>query len=263
MVRMARVFVTGSADGLGFLASRSLLEMGHQVVLHARNPARAEDTRRRLPSAEAVVVGDLGSVAETRRVAEQVNRLGHCDAVIHNAGVGYQGPRIQTEDGLPHVFAVNVLSFYVLTALVERPNRLVYLSSGMHRGADATLRDVDWTKRRWQGSAAYSESKLCDVLLAFAVARLWPSVLSNAVDPGWVATRMGGPGAPDDLDEGYGTQVWLAVSDDPEALVSGKYFYHRHPRSPDPAAHDTSRQDRLLDLCRGFSGVALDTSVVG
>jgi NAD(P)-dependent dehydrogenase (short-subunit alcohol dehydrogenase family) len=257
---MARVFVTGSADGLGFLAGRSLAETGHEVVLHARNASRAEDTRRRLPTAKAVLIGDLASLAQTRDLAEQANRLGPFDAVIHNAGVGYQEPRTQTEDGLPHVFAVNVLSFYVLTALVARPKRLVYLSSGMHRGAEVRLDDVGWTKRRWRGSAAYAESKLCDVLLAFAVARLWPSVFSNAVDPGWVATRMGGPGAPDDLDEGYGTQVWLATSDDEAALVSGKYFYHRRPAAPDSAAHDTARQDELVEVCRHLSGVALPTA---
>jgi len=255
---MARIFVTGSADGLGLMAARSLLENGHEVVLHARNPSRAEDTRKRLPAAKAVVVGDLASLAETRALAEQANRLGPFDAVIHNAGVGYQEPRIQTEDGLPRVFEVNVLSFYVLTALVHRPKRLVYLSSGMHRGADASLDDVDWTRRRWRGAAAYAESKLCDVLLAFAVARRWPTVFSNAVDPGWVATRMGGPAAPDDLEDGHRTQVWLAVSDDPSALVSGKYFYHLRPRQADPAAHDVARQDKLLEICGRLSGVALE-----
>jgi len=255
---MARVFVTGSADGLGLMAARSLLENGHEVVLHARNPTRAEDTRKRVAAAKAVVVGDLASLAQTRGVAEQANRLGPFDAVIHNAGVGYQEPRVQTEDGLPRVFAVNVLSFYVLTALVHRPKRLVYLSSGMHSGADATLEDVEWATRRWRGAAAYAESKLCDVLLAFAVARRWPSVLSNAVDPGWVPTRMGGPSAPDDLEEGYRTQVWLAVGDDPAALVSGKYFHHLRPKEPDPAVYDVGRQEKLLALCRRFSGVALD-----
>ena len=255
---MARMFVTGSADGLGLMAARSLLESGHEVVLHARNPRRADDTRKGLPAATAVVVGDLASLAQTRGVAEQANRLGPFDAVIHNAGVGYQEPRLQTEDGLPHVFEVNVLSFYVLTALVQRPKRLVYMSSGMHRGADASLEDVGWTKRRWRGAAAYAESKLCDVLLAFAVARRWPGVFSNAVDPGWVPTRMGGPGAPDDLEDGYRTQVWLAVSDDPAALVSGKYFHHLRPKQPDPATHEVGRQEKLLEICRSLSGVALD-----
>ncbi len=254
---MARVFITGSSDGLGLMAAQLLVEMGHAVVLHARNASRAEDARRRFPGGEAIAVGDLASLAETRSLAEQVNRLGRFDAVIHNAGVGLRERLTRTAEGLPHVFAVNVLAPYVLTALIERPGRLVYLSSGMHRGADHSLEDVDWTKRRWQGSAAYSESKLCDVLLAFAVARRWPSVFSNAVNPGWVATKMGGPGAPDDEDDGRRTQVWLAVSDDPEARVSGKYFHHLHPQTADPAVHDSARQDKLVELCQRFSGIAL------
>jgi len=254
---MARLFVSGSTDGLGLMAARLLAETGHAVVLHARNAARAEDARRSLPKCDAVVVGDLASLKETRGVAEQVNRLGRCDAVIHNAGVGLHERLVRTPEGLPHVFAINVLAPYVLTALVERPERLVYLSSGMHRGAAHSLEDVDWTRRRWQGAMAYSESKLCDLLLAFGVARRWPGVFSNAVNPGWVATKMGGPGAPDDMDDGRRTQVWLAVSDDPGARVSGKYFHHLHPQAPDPAVHDPARQDRLLEICRRFSGVAL------
>jgi NAD(P)-dependent dehydrogenase (short-subunit alcohol dehydrogenase family) len=253
---MARVFVTGSTDGLGVAAARLLVETGHEVVLHARNPRRADDARRRLPGCE-VAVGDLASLAETRGVAEQANRLRRFDAVIHNAAVGLHERLTRTDEGLPHVFAVNVLAPYVLTALVERPRRLVYLSSGMHRGAGAGLHDVEWTRRRWNGSAAYAESKLCDVLLAFAVARRWPGVLANAVDPGWVATKMGGPGAPDDMDDGRRTQAWLATSDDEAALVSGRHFRHLRERAPDPATRDESLQDRLLELCRRYSGVAL------
>ncbi len=254
---MARVFITGSSDGLGLMAAQLLVETGHSVVLHARNRQRAEDTKRKLAGAEAVVTGDLASLAETRALAEQVNRLGPCDAVIHNAGVGLRERLVRTVEGLPHVFAINVLAPYVLTALVERPKRLVYLSSGMHRGAESRLEDLDWTKRRWQGSAAYGESKLCDVLLAFAVARRWPSVYSNAVDPGWVATKMGGSGAPDSPDDGRKTQAWLAVSDDPGALVSGQYFYHLRPKAPDPAVHDTARQDELVERLGRVSGVEL------
>jgi NAD(P)-dependent dehydrogenase (short-subunit alcohol dehydrogenase family) len=254
---MARVFITGSSDGLGLMAAQLLVETGHAVVLHARNRQRADDTRRKLPGAEAVVTGDLASLAETRALADQVNRLGRCDAVIHNAGVGLRERLVRTAEGVPQVFAINVLAPYVLTALVERPKRLVYLSSGMHRGADSSLDDLDWRKRRWQASAAYGESKLCDVLLAFAVARRWPSVFSNAVNPGWVATKMGGPGAPDSPEEGRGTQAWLAVSDDALAQVSGRYFRSRRPQSHDPAADDPARQDKLLEVCKRFSGVAL------
>ena len=255
---MSRVFITGSTDGLGLMAGRLLIEQGHQVVLHARSAARAADARHSLPAAEAVATGDLSSIAQTRQVAEQVNHLGHFDAVIHNAGVGYRElRRIETEDGLPHVFVINVLAPYILTALINRPKRLVYLSSGMHRGANASLDDIEWIQRRWQGAEAYAESKLQDVLLAFAVARRWPDVLSNALEPGWVPTKMGGAGAPDDMDQAHRTQVWLAVSNDPKALVSGRYFYHLRQRTTDLAVHDTARQDRLLDICRRLSGIPL------
>ena len=109
---MARVFISGSSTGLGLMAGQLLVEQGHRVVLHARNDERREDARRALPQADAVVVGDLSTVRGARRVADQVNRLGRFDAVIHNAGIGEQ-QRIQTEDGLPHVFATNVLAPYI------------------------------------------------------------------------------------------------------------------------------------------------------
>ncbi len=240
------------------MAARLLIEQGHGVVLHARNQRRAQEALAAVPGAETVVIGDLASIAQTRSVADQANRLGRFDAVIHNAGAGYREPRrIATEDGLPQVFAVNTLAPYILTALIQRPQRLVYLSSGLHRSGDATLKDLVWENRPWQGQQAYSDSKLHDVLLAFAVARRWPDVFSNALEPGWVATKMGGPGAPDDLDAAHRTQVWLAASDDAAARVTGEYFYHLRLRTPNPAARDPERQERLLEACKGFSGVEL------
>jgi NAD(P)-dependent dehydrogenase (short-subunit alcohol dehydrogenase family) len=253
---MSRVFVTGSADGLGLMASQLLIEQGHQVVLHARNPDRARVAEESAPGAEATVIGDLASIAETRSVAEHVNRLGHFDAVIHNAGVGYREPYVETADGLPRVFAVNTLAPYILTALISRPRRLVYLSSGMHQSAAANLQDITWKKRRWQGAEAYAESKLHDVMLAFAVARHWPDVYSNALEPGWVPTRMGGPGAPDDIDLAHRTQVWLAVSDDKGAQVSGEYFFHQRRRACNPVARDPAQQDALMSVCQQLSGIA-------
>jgi NAD(P)-dependent dehydrogenase (short-subunit alcohol dehydrogenase family) len=205
-----------------------------------------------------VVIGDLTSISQTRKVADQVNALGLFDAVIHNAGIGYREPRrIMTEDGLLHLFAVNTLAPYILTALIKKPKRLVYLSSGLHRNGDASLKDLAWENRPWQGQQAYSDTKLHDVLLAFAIARRWPGVLSNALEPGWVATKMGGAGAPDDLNEGHRTQVWLAVSDDPAAKVTGEYFYHMRPRAPKTGTRDVERQEKLIEACRGFSGVEL------
>jgi NAD(P)-dependent dehydrogenase (short-subunit alcohol dehydrogenase family) len=257
---MARVFITGAADGLGQMAARLMVGDGHRVVLHARHEARAKQALAAIPGAEAVVSGDLSSVAACRLIATKVNALGHFDAVIHNAGVGYREPRRDpTVDGLPHVFAVNTLATYILTALIDKPKRLVYLSSGLHRSGDASLQDLTWSARPWSGINAYSDSKLHDVVLAFAVARKWPGVLSNALEPGWVATKMGGAGAPDDLDAGAETQAWLATSSDPEAMVTAQYFYHRKRRAAEPAARDEKTQDRLIAECARISGVPFPT----
>ena len=258
---MARVFITGSSDGLGRMAAQLLIEQGHGVVLHARNEQRRRALLSAVPGAETVLIGDLTSIAQTHSLAGQVNALGSFDAVIHNAGVGYREPRrITTEDGLPHVFVVNTLAPYILTALINKPKRLVYLSSGLHKSGDASLRDLAWEQRPWEGQQAYSDTKLHDVLLAFGIARRWPDVLSNALEPGWVATKMGGAGAPDDLDAGHRTQVWLAVSHDPAATITGEYFYHMRRRTPSPASRDGERQQKLLDACQRFSGVELPTS---
>src|SRR5512139_2839884 len=215
---MAQIFITGSSDGLGLMEARLLVSLGHQVVLHGRDRDRANEALSKVPGALTAVVGDLASIAETRSLADQVNELGPFDAVIHNAGVYGESHCALTVDGLPRIFVVNSLAPYILTCLIRRPKRLVYTSSGLHRSGDMSLRDLT--------SSSYSDSKLQNVILAFAVARKWPDVLSNAVDPGWVATKMGGRGAPVSIEEGARTQVWLAVSREQEALVSGRYFSH-------------------------------------
>jgi NAD(P)-dependent dehydrogenase (short-subunit alcohol dehydrogenase family) len=256
---MSTVLVTGSADGLGRLSAGRLVALGHDVVLHARDDGRADDALAAVPGARTALAGDLASIEQTRALADAANAAGPFDAVIHNAAVGYREQRIETVDGLEHVFAVNVLAPYLLTALIARPRRLVYLSSGMHTGGELVLDDLQWARRRanWSGTQAYSDSKLMDAMLAFAVARLWPDVSSNAVTPGWVATKMGGAGAPDDLEAGAETQVWLAVSDDPDATATGRYLYHRRPRDHHPAVGDPDAQDALLAALEKISGVGL------
>lgn len=242
------------------MAGELLVQEGHEVVLHARSEGRAEDARHALPGVKNVLVGDVSTLAGMRSVAEQANALGTFDAVIHNVGVGYrESQRVETEDGLERVFAVNVLAPYVLTALMSQPSRLVYLSSGLHRSGVPQLDDLQWANRPWQGLQAYSDSKFYDVLLAFAIARRWPEVKSNAVEPGWVATRMGGPSATDDLAQGSVTQAWLATSDDPAANVTGGYFYHQAPWQTHPAVHDEKLQDALFAACGELSGVPFPT----
>lgn len=252
---MSTILITGSADGLGLFAARRLIDDGHAVTLHARSEARAAEAVAVAPGAAAALHGDLASLAQTTALADAANAAGGFDAVIHNAGVGYQEPFRGTEDGLAHVFQVNALAPYVLTALLRPPARLVYLSSGLHRSGDANLADLGWTARRWSGMQAYSDSKLWDAILAAAVARRWPGVRSNAVDPGWVATKMGGAGAPGDLDAGSETQAWLAAGDDPASDMTGAYLYHRERDEPHPAVGDVDVQDGLLDAFAELSGV--------
>lgn len=254
---MRRIFITGSTDGLGRAAARTLMAEGHEVVLHARSTQRASALAELAPRAAGVVIGDLSSATQTRAIADQVNKIGRMHAVIHNAGIYQEPTRGTTPEGHAKTLAVNTLAPYMLTALIERPDRLIYLSSGMHRGGEGSLRDIDWVERRWDATRAYSESKLCVTAVALAVARRWPNVLSNAVDPGWVPTKMGGPGAPDDLKMGHLTQTWLAVSEDPAATVTAGYWHHRKRQEPAAEALDRDFQDQLIAKLQELTGVSL------
>ncbi len=254
---MPRIFITGSTDGLGRAAAGVLIGEGHDVVLHARTRARAAALSDLAPDAAGVVIGDLSSAAETRELADQVNQIGRMDAVIHNAGVFLEPSRSTTAEGHAKTLAVNTLAPYLLTALIERPDRLIYLSSGLHHATAGSLRDIDWTGRPWNAARAYAESKLHVTALALTLARARPDVLSNAVDPGWVPTKMGGAGATDDLEMGYLTQTWLAVSNDVAATVSGGYWYHRQRQAPAPEAGDPAFEDQLMDRLAALTGVAL------
>jgi NAD(P)-dependent dehydrogenase (short-subunit alcohol dehydrogenase family) len=241
---MARIFITGSADGLGELSAKALIDMGHKVVLHARNSERAMDAVKKNPNADTVLKGDLSNMEEIKILAAEVNKLGHFDAVIHNAGL-YMAPA-------KDVFIVNTLAPYILTCLIQKPKRLIYLSSGMQSQGHPNLDNIKKDTVR----ISYSDTKLHMVMLCGAIARMWNDVYANAVDPGWVPTKMGGRGAPDNLKKGYETQVWLAVSDDEKAKVSGHYFFHQQERRHNPEADDVKKQDRFLELCEEITDVS-------
>lgn len=242
---MARIFITGSADGLGRLAAKELIKMGHQVVLHARNAERGKEALDKAPGAEDVLIADLSSMEETKALAAKANASGSFDAVIHNAGVYQVSRNSAGANGLPVLFAVNTIAPYILTCLIKKPERLIFLSSGMHFQGDPNLSSY----------GSYSDTKLHDLILSMAVARKWTDVYANAVDPGWVPTKMGGSGAPDDLEKGFQTQVWLAVSNDPEACVSGHYFHHKRQVRYLQAAKDAAVQEKLLALCEEITGI--------
>lgn len=241
---MARIFITGSADGLGQLAAKAMIAQGHGVVLHARNEQRGKEALAKAPGAESVLTADLSSIEETIQLADKVNRLGRFDAVIHNAGL-YNAPAKQ-------LFAVNTLAPYILTCLVQKPQRLVYLSSDMHAGGRSKLDSFKTGIER----ITYSDTKLHVVMLCKAIARKWPGVYANSINPGWVPTKMGGAGAPDSLEKGFQTQVWLAVSDDERAKVSGRYFYHQKEVRSNPETDDVQLQENFLKLCKEVTGIS-------
>jgi NAD(P)-dependent dehydrogenase (short-subunit alcohol dehydrogenase family) len=248
-----RVLITGSTTGLGLAAALELTAGGHDVVFHARNEQRS----RTLPASSNVVIGDLGEPEQVADIADQVRLHGPLDAVIHNAGIDGTAERTVNSHGQPLVTSVNLYAPYVLTALLGPIPRLIYLSSDMHVSGRADLDDLDWTKRRWNGTQAYCDSKLHVTTLAFAIAAHWPNVRANAVDPGWVPTRMGGSAATDDLTAGHLTQTWLATSDDPDAATTGLYWYHQQPQRAAPAASDTDFQESLLERLELITGISV------
>jgi NAD(P)-dependent dehydrogenase (short-subunit alcohol dehydrogenase family) len=225
-----RIFITGSTTGLGELAGQLLMKEGHEVVLHARSKSSVMKEKTQY------VIGDLSKADEVRSVAEQVNKLGEFDAIIQNAGVYTSGPE--------ELFAVNVLAPYLLSTLLKRPERMVFMSSGLHLGGSLTL-----DKKK----CSYSDTKLFDLMFAKYFAREWPGTYINAVNPGWVPTRMGGAGAPDSLVKGAETQVWLSVSTDPSALVTGKYFHHKKEQQYNPIADSIEAQEKLIAYCQSLA----------
>jgi NAD(P)-dependent dehydrogenase (short-subunit alcohol dehydrogenase family) len=240
---MASILITGSTDGVGRNTAEALVDEGHRVVVHARTTARLAAIQHLLDRGAESVVGDLADLDQVHDLVEQANALGPFDAVVHNAGV-MQGP----------VMRVNVTAPYLMTALIPA-SRHIYLSSSMHRGGKPDLTGIDWTGQRATGS--YSDAKLYVTALTAGIARHRPDVLAHAVDPGWVPTKMGGAGASDDLALAHVTQLWLATTDDPEALISGRYWHHLRTEKPHPTVHDQRFQDELLASLAGQTGVQL------
>jgi NAD(P)-dependent dehydrogenase (short-subunit alcohol dehydrogenase family) len=241
---MALILVTGASTGLGLATAMALAAGGHDVVLHARNARRVRDPAL-LDQMHDVIHGDLSRLDETKLVAKRANAIGRFDAVIHNAGV-FRGP---------DVLAVNAVAPFVLTAVMTRPARSIYLSSSMHLSGSPYFTKAGLTSG---SSATYEDSKLYVTALALALAKRWPGVMAHAVDPGWVPTRMGGPSATDSLGEGHRTQEWLATAAETEISPrSGGYWYHGRVRQPHPAASDPQFQEQLIRALEEHTGMTL------
>lgn len=257
---MSRIFITGSSDGLGLAAAQHLSKKGHNIVLHARSPSRASDAQKACPAASACLIGDLSSFSSVHNLASNLNATGPYDTIIYNAGL-YRGGFNKTEDGLPALIAVNTMAAYMLTCLVHpRPKRIVYLSSGLHAGGDASLQDLDWKVRGekgWSDGQGYADSKLHNILLAKAVARRWKGCMSNSLDPGWQPTKMGGASAPGDIGMAIESYELLAV----ETKEGGKYYKPgRQEGSPRKEGDDVEVQDKLLKVCEEITGIKFPVS---
>ncbi|MDX6264685.1 MAG: hypothetical protein QOH84_6373 [Kribbellaceae bacterium] len=256
---MSRILVTGSNDGIGAEIARILAAQDHQVIWHARSEERAASIREWAGTAPTqYVVGDLGSLESTRELAAGVLRIGAPEVVVHNAGWSSGGEsRSLTGDGIEQTLQINALAPLLLTALLPRPGRLVFVSSDSIVRGNIELDDLQH-ERNWTADAAYADSKLVMTALAFALARRWPGTLSNAVHPGWVSTKMSQYAAPLTVAQGADTPAWLAVSTDPQALVSGTFFQDRKAIEVNPQAYDPALQDALLERCLDLCGVSLD-----
>jgi len=242
---MARIFITGSSDGLGALAANALISRGHKVYVHGRNSQRASDAQKACPGAEGALVADLSSTEATKALAKELNDKGPWDAIIHNAGVMRISSSSKGPEGIPTLFATNTLAPYILSCLVTPPKRLVFLSSQMHQGGDSSLRNLQ--------ECGYSDSKLHNTMMAFAFARKYPGVEVSSLDPGWVRTKMGGAGASDDIEKAVETYVMLAEG----GVESGKHWYHCKERGIQKDAANEQIQERLLEQLEGISGVGV------
>ncbi|KAM0345656.1 hypothetical protein ACHAPU_006310 [Fusarium lateritium] len=260
---MGRILITGSTDGFGFEAARQLVEKKHQVYLHARSQERADEIKTKCPGAAGVLIADLTSVAETRKLADDANAIGTFDAIILNAGLLY-GPFRKTEIDVPAQVFVNLVAPYMLACLLKHPKRLIFIASVLHHETKNTeIKDIFWTQRGdkdWNDFQAYCDSKFHVVLLANAVARRFKDVSVTSVHPGYVPTKLAGKEAPGKLEDGVETYVMLAEGDYDTSLT-GAYFDPKKERGQTHAlASDENLQEAVVKACEELTGLKLEGS---
>ncbi|KAK7752293.1 hypothetical protein SLS62_005829 [Diatrype stigma] len=255
---MAKIFITGSSDGVGALTAKALAGRGHSVYLHARNAQRAADARALCPAAQDVLVADLSSTEETKTLAGQLSALGPWDAIVHNAGTNSRQRGAGAEGGLPSLFAVNTLAPYLLTCLVRPPpRRYLFVSSEMHTAGDGSARMLGDSERLMASS--YSDSKLHVVMLGNYFARWFRArgldTDVNSCTPGWVPTKLGGFGAPGNIHDGVATYVLLALGEGAAAGKTGTYWHWSRERSPKADAASEAKQEQLVETLAKMTGV--------
>ncbi|KAF7720207.1 Short-chain dehydrogenase/reductase (SDR) family protein [Penicillium ucsense] len=258
---MVRILITGSSDGLGLEAARQLIQRNHTVYLHARNQQRAEEARAKCPGAAGVLIADLTTMAETKKLAEEANAIGTFDAVILNAGMFHGDYRKTPDFGMPALAFVNVIALYSLVCLLNRPKRLILISSTLHKQAKTDLKDPFWLERGEKGFQvfqAYCDSKFHVLLLAKAAARRFKGTSVTAVHPGWIQTKMGGESATDNMQDGIDTYLMLAEGDYDQSLT-GVYFEPKRKLAGSlPAGDDENLQEQMVQACEELTKLKLE-----
>jgi NAD(P)-dependent dehydrogenase (short-subunit alcohol dehydrogenase family) len=273
------VVITGATSGIGEIAADRLAQKGARIVFVARDHARGEQMRRHLQAVAAhadhtVHYADLSRFSEMKRVAQDIaGTEPHIDVLINNAGAIFTRRQV-TEDGLERTFALNHMSYFVITnLLLDRLKatagaRIVCTASDAHSGAQLDFDDLQSAKR-YSGFAVYGRSKLMNILFTRELGgRLaGTGVTANCLHPGFVATRFGdasggllgfGIGVAKKFavtpERGAETIIYLASSPEMEG-ESGGYYYECKPATPSRAAQNDADGRRLWDISAKLSAV--------
>jgi NAD(P)-dependent dehydrogenase (short-subunit alcohol dehydrogenase family) len=262
------VLVTGATAGIGLQTVLELAQMGVHVIVHGRSQQKVDSARRTLEAAGGKVEGvvfDLNSLASVRRGAEELaRRFPRLDVLVNNAGV-FMNERVLTEDGLETTFQVNHLAPFLLTNLLLKgpltgPGaRIINVSSVAHTRGRMRFEDPQ-LGRGFQGYAAYSQSKLANVLFTFELAERLPAsqVTANCLHPGVVSTKLLTEGfgfhGSDTMEEGAETSVFLATSPKVEG-VTGRYFARKREVNPASQALDVAARKQLWELSEKLCGL--------
>lgn len=261
--------VTGATDGIGKETVRALAEAGASVVGVGRNPAKIQAAMQDIGETSGsleFLTADLSSQAHIRMLAEEFRRkYTRLDVLVNNAGALFTSYR-ESIDGIEMTFALNHLSYFLLTHLLldmlitSAPSRVINVASDAHSGSQLNLEDPGH-KRRYSGWDAYGDSKLANILFTYELARrlAGTGVTVNAVHPGFVNSNfqkaaglnMRGPLS---SKEGADTQVWLATSEDIED-VTGRYFVRRHETESSPESYNQDMARRLWEMSAGLVGL--------
>jgi NAD(P)-dependent dehydrogenase (short-subunit alcohol dehydrogenase family) len=276
------ILITGATNGIGKVTALELAKMGASVVIVGRSRSRTEAAANEIKAASKnnlvdILIGDLSSIAEVRRVADEFKRkYQHLDVLINNAGAVFN-TRQETVDGYEMTFGLNHLSYFLLTSLLldvlkaSAPSRIVNVASDAHRGSSIDFNDLQNEKSYGMGGfGAYSRSKLANVLFTYELARrlAGTGVTANVLHPGFVATGFGHNSSKMmslamsmiqrlfalTPEQGAETMIYVATSPEVEG-VTGKYFDKNKAVQSSPQSYDEAGARRLWEISESLVGL--------